>query len=457
MSVDLIEQLDATAKPDRVGASILDRLRDLARRSPLAYNGILSLADQAIVSGTSFVTAVIVARGTSEDELGSYYLLLSIVLIISGIQDQVVASPFIVHSKGLSGRELAEYRGSTWIHHFLLTAVVWVALLLTTIGLSLGATQGVPGIQALLWVSPLLLLREGIRRFALADLRLVTVIVVDVLVLVLQVGGLALLAYSGRLSLLYVFAAMGVACALASAGWCLMRRPAVCFQWHRFLSDWWHNWSFGKWALQSYLLGNLTPYLMLWILNAFMGTGPTGVFGACVALLGITNIFVLGVGNVLLPQSADVFRKRGSSGLRRLLLKIAGFLVLVLGTVCLAVVLVGEQVAVIVYGEHFKGCEPILIALAFNVLFSSLQMTGGMGLCAINRPRANLVADLCWTSATLLLAVVLVPSYGVFGASLATVAGTAVGTLARFAILMRALECLPDAVQAGHQPAASQP
>jgi hypothetical protein len=79
-----------------------------AWRFPSASKGLFSIIDQAIVSGTSFLTAAIIGRTTSQVEFGQYFILLSIVRIVSAIEAQVVTAPYTVYSKHRRGRELAE-------------------------------------------------------------------------------------------------------------------------------------------------------------------------------------------------------------------------------------------------------------------------------------------------------------------------------------------------------------
>src|SRR5829696_8659247 len=83
-------------------------------RFPLMSRGFLSIFDQAVFSGTSFATAVLIGRATSPDQLGQYYLVLSIILVITGAQEQIVSAPYVVYSKRREGQELAEYAGSMW-------------------------------------------------------------------------------------------------------------------------------------------------------------------------------------------------------------------------------------------------------------------------------------------------------------------------------------------------------
>ena len=105
-------------------SAVAGRFLAMELRFPLASRGLLSIFDQAIFSGTSFFTAVLIGRATSPDQLGHYYLVLSIILVITGIQEQLVAAPYLVYSKRRQGRELAEYAGTMWAHHLAVTSLV---------------------------------------------------------------------------------------------------------------------------------------------------------------------------------------------------------------------------------------------------------------------------------------------------------------------------------------------
>src|SRR5215510_5382266 len=115
MSAESMEvNLDALPERDSILATAAARLKSLQSRFPAVSQSMLSILDQAIVSGTSFVSAVIVGRMTTPDEIGLYYLVLSITLVAASVQDSAVWAPFLVYCKRRHGRELEEYSASVW-------------------------------------------------------------------------------------------------------------------------------------------------------------------------------------------------------------------------------------------------------------------------------------------------------------------------------------------------------
>jgi O-antigen/teichoic acid export membrane protein len=435
---------DYTTERSSVAAVAARRFRGLADRFPSASQSLLSIFDQAIVSGTSFVMAAMIGRATSPTELGLYYLVLSIIFVITGAQEQIVAAPYIVYSKRRRGEELAEYSGSMWQHHFAMTLVV-VAGLLVAIGLVsiTGPSEIMPGLWALLCATPLLLLRQAIRRFTFVQLQLKSAIALDAAVSAMQLGGVILLIYFERLTLLSIFAVMGAACAVAAVGWYRLDPPHSRMVGKRFLPDLRHNWSFGKWALQSYLVGQTTPQVMLWILSVTGGTAATGVLGACSTLIGVTNVPLFGLDNVLTPQAAHAYATGKFAQLRHILFLAAAFLGLTFGGLCLLVLMTGDWLMVLVFGPLYQGTGAILVILAVTTLMASMGMVVGSGLRAIDQPRSNFVADFVCMVVTLVTAAFLILPYGALGAAIATLAGTSTSAIVRMLILARHLALMP--------------
>ena len=416
------------------------RLSAFLLRQASLHKGLLSIFDQALVSGTSFATVVIISRACSTAQLGIFYLTLTIILVLIGIQENVIAAPYTIFGARRRGNELAEYTGSMWVHHLILTVASVVSLLAILVAsAAAGATEVVPGLWALVVFGPIVLLREGIRRFAFARLSPGSAIAIDATVSIVQLAGLLALGMLGLLSVVVVISVMGCAGAVACLGWYAWDRPQVRFVRGRFLSDWLHNWSFAKWSLTGYLVGSTTPYIMPWILNLAAGPTATGVLGACGTLIGISNILIVGSANFLTPKSAQAFAASGVSGLRRVLVVAGALFLLVLGTLCVAILATGDWLPVAIYGGKYGGCGAVLAILAASALATSVSVVAGNGLWALGQPRLNFLADGCTLIATLAASVCLVFPFGVVGAALATLVGTSTGAVVRIQTLRRAM------------------
>ncbi len=423
--------------------SAVQRLNAFIRAlsDPLVGKGVVSIFDQAVVSGTSFATSILIGRMCSKEQLGNYFLALSLVMLVRGIQEQVVSAPYAVYCHRRKGDALATYTASTFAHHLLLStlAVLCLLPLLGIFSFGFGPAAFTPIVWVLLAAGPFFLLREYIRHLLFARFEMSTVIAIDIAVAVLQLGSLLLLSYFQLLSVPLVYAVMGAACAIASVAWFLGKKPAFRFKRTACVSDWRHNWSFAKWALATQLVGCTAPYVMPWILTLVRDETATGTFAACCSLVGLANMFVVGLSNFLTPKAASAFSAGGVHELRRVLWKTAGLFAMPVGAFCLLTFVAGDHLAVFFYGDQYAGVSSVIAILALSMLANSMSITIGNGLWAMERPAANFSADVCSLVATIAAATLLVQPFGVLGAALATLAGTAAGAIVRFVALTRVM------------------
>jgi O-antigen/teichoic acid export membrane protein len=437
-----------------------------------ARKGFLALFDQAVVSGTTFATSVLIGRLGSQHELGVYYLALTVVLLVQGLQERAVSTPYTVYCNRCRDQRLASYTGSALLLQFALsaTSVLALAVILGLLTLGLGPGELAGAVWVLLGALPLMLLREFLRSLAIAHLRLGRAVALDAVVSALQIGGLLLLAVLGLLSAATAYAAIGAACGVACLGWALQRadwkkvwkklsgtsRPedpagaphrscltpsssSLSLDRSRVIGDWRQNWSFAKWVIASNLVGESGRYALPWVLAMVHGAAATGLLAASLTLVGVANVFVAGLSKFVTAKAARAYADGGSRSLRRVLAGAAVVMAVVLGGFCLLFLVAGSWLAETVFGPEYAGCGTVTAVLACGVLVTSLGNTVGQGLWAMDRPRANFLPDLSASAVTVYVLVWLVSSHGVLGAAVAILAGAVVGALLRYRALERIL------------------
>ncbi len=435
-----------TPAPSRRSPNVVTRLLATTIARPAVRQGTLSLLDQAVVSGTSFATSVIIGRmcANSKAALGIYALALSVVLLVRGIQTQLVSVPYLIYCHRHPGNARPSYLGSMVVHTLVVSAIAVVGMLIwaAVLSLGLGPATLTPVVWVLMGAMPLLLLRECIRYFTFAHLQFTLAVAIDVTVAVVQLGGLLLLGLLGRLSPALVYLVMGAACGAAFCGWLIAGKTPFRFVPGQILADWRQNWRLGKWAVASFLVGCTTPLILPWILCNVHGEAATGVLAACMLVVGLANMFVLGVGNYLTPKAAMAFHRGGTTECCRVLWASAAVYATVVGSFCLLLALTGDQLAIVLFSSKYAGTGPILLVLALGVLANTVGVTAGNGLWAIERPHANFAADVCVLAVTLVLAFRLVYPMAVIGIAIAALTGTVVGSLVRCVTLLRCMRSI---------------
>jgi O-antigen/teichoic acid export membrane protein len=392
-------------------------LMDLAN-GPLFRASSLSVLDQIVVSGTNFGTSVLIGRSTGAWELGAFYLAMTIVLFSRGVQEQLVGAPYMIYCQRKSPAELKTFGGSALIHQLMLSVVIVSVLgALSVTGLLPNQLQ--PVVYVLLGALPLLLIREFVREITFAHLRPLVALTLDSAIAFVQLSTLAVLASYEMLSVPLTFIVMGGAAGSASLVWFFLKPQQLSGFWSEAWIDWWKNWTFSRWALASQLLGQTTSYIMPWALAAARDEAATGIFGACNTLVGLANMFVLGLSNFVSPRTAQAFARGGLPELKSVLRQTITLFILSLGLFAVASFLVGEWIATCLYGSSLVGSGPIIGVLALGVVANSVSMVCGNGLWAMERPAANFAADVCVMTTVVIGSLTLIPLWGPLGAAMA--------------------------------------
>src|SRR5437588_1846559 len=87
-------------------------LRQLARN-------VWALADQVLISGTNFVTTVLVARSLSDREFGAFSVIYGVLLFCNIIQSTLITQAHNVLAATLGGHDYRCYTGSTAVQQLI--------------------------------------------------------------------------------------------------------------------------------------------------------------------------------------------------------------------------------------------------------------------------------------------------------------------------------------------------
>ncbi len=221
--------------------------------NPTTGRAVLAVGDQAVVSGTRFLTTALIGRVCGPTELGNYALAFTLYSLTACLQESLVTLPFTVFGNRLEGDERRRFAGSSLSHYAMLSTTLATILVLVALGWGLsGGASGLTPVLGMLGATlPAACLIEFARRYCLARLDLRAVLSVDVTMSVCQISGLALLASLGWLSTVTAYAAIAVAALITGSIWLTRMRGDFIVDRSRVMSDAAHNWKFSHWIVVS--------------------------------------------------------------------------------------------------------------------------------------------------------------------------------------------------------------
>jgi O-antigen/teichoic acid export membrane protein len=350
--------------------------------SSIERKWILTLADQSLVSGTSFLGGIIIARSCEREQLGLYTLGLSVLSIITLFQYAFISSPYNVYSNRLTGSAQISFTGSTFLHQWALSALSMAVL--AGVGICLSQGVGPHGLESVIWMlvfaGPFILLREYARRVCLASLRMHSALRLDSIAAVIQVSGLLLLAYSGNLSASRAFGVAGLGCGFAGLSWIFRSRASLSFSVSRALADFSQNWSFGKWVIGSNLATVLNYQLYPWVLAYFHNIAAVGVLSACQGAIAPMTPFIEGSASYFESRTAQVFARGDVKGLRALVIKGILVVTVIMALFCTVVSIFGGKLVVFLYGSQYAGQSLLVSLLSIHILFATIGYAVYFGL-----------------------------------------------------------------------------
>jgi O-antigen/teichoic acid export membrane protein len=398
------------------------------------------LCDQLLVSGTSFLTTVLVGRCLGKTQLGWYALAYSVVVVLLEIQNSFIASPYTINSPRLDPQAQARSTGNALVLSIVLAALAAVALLSVGVisprGTDLRELRSL--YPSLSLIAAPLLVKEFARRACFAHFRIRDVLLLDLLASLMQVTGLLLLIKFASPSVPGIYRLMAAAAGTAAIVWMISWRDRIDITLRGPLHTLRDTWSFGMWVLTGNLAFVLSQQLYPWYLASLKGPDATGAFAACAGLLALVNPVVSAIGNYLGPATANaVFR--GARELSLVIVRASCVLLAIVGVFCVVIVAIGTHVLLFLYGSGYRMDFYVLVVLAASVLASTSSLAVGFGFWALGRPDLNLKINLLSIVIAAALGPWLVSAHGLLGAAFGLLVANTAASALRVLLLRRVL------------------
>ena len=269
-----------------------------------------ALGDQAVVSGTNFLTNVMLARFMGLHEFGVFALAWMSVLFVNSLQSALIVAPMMSIGPKQEEKDQAPYFGAVFVQELVLVSLCFI-LVFTVVRFCTFRDWHIQQLAGPLAVSAFAYqLQDFIRRYFFAIRQSRHAFAEDALSYLPQLPILLVLHQSGHLNNSTALWAM--------AGTSLFGILAGCFwlgpirldrRWIRTIVQ--RHWKISRWLGASALLQWTSGNLFVIAAPIYYGAAAAGVLRASQNLMGVTHVWFQGLDNVVPVETARHFRDGG--------------------------------------------------------------------------------------------------------------------------------------------------
>ena len=183
----------------------------------------------------------------------------------------------------------------------------------------------------------------------------------------------------------------------------------------------------------------LMPWAPLFLLGVWMPSSDVGIFGSSLRLVMIVSFFLVAVNNVVAPKFSEIYAKGEMDILGKVARQTALFITLLASPLLLLMTLWGDWVMSI-FGPDFTVGGTALAILAIGQFVSVL--CGSVGYLLMMSGNEKTYSQIAIFSAIIqfFLAVILIPVWGLKGAAIATAAAVIIQNLISVYMVQRLLD-----------------
>ena len=383
-----------------------------------ARKGYISLVDQALISGVNFLTAVILARYMSPSDYGVYVLAFGVYLFVNNVHYALITTPMTVLGAPLEGDQLRSYLSSLGLIQIAFGGIATAALLILVAVLH-HLSFGPVVLSTFLGTALAVFAFQGqafFRRILFTRIRPEGALLNDFVSYGLQLIGIIALCKWSILSGRNAFFVIGITSAIAVIVGLWQCRKYLSLHFSSLGSVLHHNFNYGKWMLLGFLSQWVSSQVYIFIVAAFLSTAAVGIFDACLKILLVTNILLIGMDNFIVPVAAKKLETEGVAKMKEIISSVYIVGGVVMAIYCGIAAIFPETLLDLFYVRQYSGYGDIVMLFALLYFIAFFNRPPAMGLKALKKPEKIFHGNLIAATITLLSAIPLVKYYGIYGA-----------------------------------------
>jgi O-antigen/teichoic acid export membrane protein len=376
-----------------------------------------ALGDQAIVSGSNFVTGIVVGRSFGLHDFSLFTLIWMFVLFVQSLGSALVIAPMLSIGPKHTNEQRSAYFGAVFLHQtsFVVVSTVIVAAILRL------PPRLLPDARLSEFTLPLVfclvtqLLQDFLRRYLFLLGKVAPAIVLDAVSYVGRFGAIALLPSFSAMSMTGALWAIGVTSGAAVLlGLAFVERPT----WDRRVigETTRRHWKFASWLAGSAVMQWTSWNLYVIAAPYYLGAPAVGVLRAGQNILGPANVWLQGLENVVPSRASKLLHAEGLNSMKRYLVNVEIWCALVTLPLVVAVNVRPEWLLSSLYGSSFAQGEGALRVYSVVTLLMFVGLPLKVALRSFEHTRPIFVAYVLMTLFAVVTAVPFIKLGGLNGA-----------------------------------------
>jgi O-antigen/teichoic acid export membrane protein len=273
---------------------------------------VWALADQAVVSGTNFITNIVLARTLGIKGFGVFALAWMAVLFLNNLQSAIVVAPMMSVGPKTPEQNRPSYFGATAVHQLCFATLcglaIWLATYVSSIyfhDLTIRQLAFPLSVAAFAYLS-----QDFFRRYLFVTGQTGRAFTNDLLSYLPQVLGLILLAWLGHLTTARAFWIIALtSCFGIVAGLLWLERITISTSAIRTVAS--QHWKLSRWLAPSAIMEWMSNNLFVAVSPIYFGVTVAGILRAASNIVGGAHIWFLGLDNVVPAEASRTLHREG--------------------------------------------------------------------------------------------------------------------------------------------------
>jgi O-antigen/teichoic acid export membrane protein len=187
------------------------------------------------------------------------------------------------------------------------------------------------------------------------------------------------------------------------------------------------------------LLRSLNANIPRYFIEHHQGLYELGIFGGLVYILTAERRLTQALGQTVSPRLSQYFQSDDLPNFRRLLLGLMAITSCIGLVVLLGTLILGEQILTLLYSSEYARYENLFILLALAAIFDQSIVILGYGLTAARNLIVQVPLDVFNLITLLIGCSLLIPKYGLTGATFALLISKAFGFVTSSIVILRSI------------------